>query len=189
MALSDVALCSNALTRIGAHAINSFDDGTVEANLAGALYTPIRDGIISSFGWSFAMQQAQLAQLTTPPLADYEYAFQLPNDFLRAISAGVSALGRGLKYRIFQNTLQCNSNEVTLTYLARPAEADCPPFFDTAVIARLAAEFCIPITESTARAELLFQLADKEYARAKLIDSQQETPVAVEDFTLIETRH
>lgn len=189
MTLSATALASRALIRIGAHAINSFDDGTVEADLAGALYTPVRDGMLSLFGWSFATTQAQLGRLSTAPIADYEFAYALPNDFLRAISAGIPGAGRGISYRIYQNALHCNADEVTLTYIYRPAEIDCPAFFDTALIARLAAEFCIPITESSARAELLFSLADKELARAKQVDSQQETPTAIEDFSLIEVRH
>jgi hypothetical protein len=188
MTLSATALSSLALQRIGAHAINSFSDGTVEANIAGALYQPIRDGLISSFPWTFATEQATLAQLTTPPLADYDYAFALPNDFLRAISAGVSVKGSGIRYRIYQNALHCNFNTVNLTYIFRPLEANCPAFFDTAIIARLAAEFCIPLTESTARAQLLYELANQEYARARQIDSMQETPNAITDFTLVEAR-
>lgn len=188
MALSAVAIASRALLRIGTRAINSFDDGTVESDLAGALYTPIRDGLLSSFGWSFATTQMELVRLANAPLADYDYAFQLPNNFLRAISAGVPGLGRGITYRIYQNALHCNLDAVTLTYIYRPAEIDCPAFFDMVLIGRLAAELCIPITESTARAELLFKLADDELRRARQIDSQQETPGSIEDFSLIEAR-
>jgi hypothetical protein len=188
MTLSAVALASRALLRIGTRAINSFDDGTVESDLAGALYMPLRDGLLSSFGWSFATTQKELVRLASPPLADYDYAFQLPNDFLRAISAGVIGTGRGIRYRLYQNALHCNLDAVTLTYIYRPAEIDCPAFFDTALIARLAAELCIPITESTSRAELLFSLADKELQRARQIDSQQETPSSIEDFSLLEAR-
>ena len=38
MALNDVALCSRALIRIGAAPITSFNDGTAESEIAGALY-------------------------------------------------------------------------------------------------------------------------------------------------------
>jgi hypothetical protein len=55
-------------------------------------------------------------------------------------------------------------------------------------VARLAAEFCLPLTENSARAERLTQLADDELRLARLVDSQQGTPGKVEDFTLIEAR-
>ena len=75
-----------------------------------------------------------------------------------------------------------------LTYVFRPDESAFPPFFDQALIARLAAEFCLPLTESTTRAEALHRLAEAEFRRARLIDAQEETPPAVGDFTLLGAR-
>ncbi|MHA1597621.1 MAG: hypothetical protein ACTSV1_02780, partial [Alphaproteobacteria bacterium] len=63
-----------------------------------------------------------------------------------------------------------------------------PPFFDQVLIQRLSAEFCIPLTESTSRSEVLYKLAEAEFRRAKTIDAQQDTPGRIEDFTLIGVR-
>jgi hypothetical protein len=49
-------------------------------------------------------------------------------------------------------------------------------------------EFCIPITESTSRAQFLFRLGEDEFRRAKLIDAQQHTPTAISDFPLVDVR-
>ncbi|MBF0355010.1 MAG: hypothetical protein HQL43_07235 [Alphaproteobacteria bacterium] len=188
MALSSIALCSRALLKIGASTIASFDEGTAEAEVAANLYPSIRDAMLSSHPWNFASGQTSLARLSAAPVADYAYAFQLPGDFLRALSAGVTGRGRGLDYRIAESRLHTDAEQVVLTYVFRPAETDFPPFFDSALIARLAAEFCAPITESTARAELLFKLAEDEFRRAKLIDGQQDTPTSIENFPLVDVR-
>jgi len=188
MALNDVALASRALIRIGAAPISSFDDGSVEAEIAGALFGPVRDGLLSAYAWGFATGQLNLTELATPPVADYDRAFQLPNDYLRALSAGTGHKGRGLNYRIARGALHTNAADVILTYIFRPEEEEFPPYFDQALIARLAAEFCIPITESTSRTETLFSLADNEYKRARQIDAQQDTPNAIEKFPLVDIR-
>ncbi len=188
MALNDVALCSRALIRIGAAPITSFEDGTAESEIAGALFGASRDALLSAYGWSFASGQVELTQLETAPIADFSYAFQLPNDFLRAISAGNGGRGRGVRYRIARGALHTNADAVTLTYIFRPEEEEFPPYFDYALIARLAAEFAIPVTENTSRAEALYDLANKEYARARQIDAQQDTPNRVENFSLIDAR-
>jgi len=188
MALSDVALCGRALIKIGAAPINGFDDATAEAEVAGALYGPVRDALVSAHPWRFATAQAVLNRLTDVPAADYAHAYQLPPDLLRLLSAGDGGRGRGLDYRVSERRLHCNAAAVTVTYVFRPAEADVPPFFDHALIARLAAEFCIPLTENTSRAETLTKLAEDELRRARLIDAQQDTPRRFEDFTLIEAR-
>jgi len=188
MALSAIGLCSRALLRLGATTIASFEEGTAESEVAANLYPPIRDAVLSSHPWSFATAQGTLPRLAADPVADWEAAYQLPADFLRVLSAGPDGAGRGLSYRLAEKRLFCNSDDVTLTYIFRPEEAAFPPFFDQMLIARLTAEFCIPITESTTRAQFLFRLAEDEFRRAKLIDAQQHTPVAIADFPLVEVR-
>jgi hypothetical protein len=188
MALNDVALCSRALIRIGAQPITSFDDSTAESEIASALFGPIRDSLLSSYAWSFASGQIALNQLAASPIADYQNAFELPSDFLRATSAGGGGRGRGLNFRIARSELHTNASEVVLSYIFRPNEEEFPPYFDTVVIARLAAEFTIPLTESTTRAEAMFRLAEQEFARARQIDAQQDTPGKIERFTLTDIR-
>jgi len=188
MALSAIALCSRALLRLGARSIASFVEGTSESEVCANLYPVARDALLSAHPWNFATGQAQLARLSAVPVADYSYAFQLPSDFLRAMSAGGSSRGRGLHYRIHERRLHANSEEVTLTYIFRPDESGFPPFFDQTLINRLAADFCLPLTESTSRAELLEKIAEESWRRARLIDAQEETPRAIEDFNLITAR-
>ena len=188
MALSKIALCSRALLRIGAASIASFDEGTAEAEVSANLFPPLRDALLSAHPWSFASAQMSLPRLTAEPLADFANAFQLPSDFLRALSAGQGGRGRGLDYRISERRLHTNASEVVLTYIFRPREEDFPPFFDQALIARLSAEFCIPLTESTTRSEALFKQAEAEFRRAKTVDGQQETASRFEDFTLTQVR-
>jgi hypothetical protein len=188
MALSDIGLCSRALIRIGASPITSFSDGTAESEIANALFGPIRDALLSAYAWSFASGQVALSQLMDSPVADYDHAFQLPEDYLRALSAGTGARGRGLNYRIAHGALHTNSDSVILTYIFRPGEEEFPPYFDQALIARLAAEFTIPVTENTSRAETLYKLAEVEFQRARQIDAQQDSPNRIENFSLIDAR-
>ncbi|NFV80796.1 hypothetical protein [Magnetospirillum aberrantis] len=188
MALSAIALCSRALLKIGAATIASFEEGSAEAEVAANLYPSIRDALLSAHPWNFATGQISLPQLVTAPVADYAYAYQLPADFLRALSAGIGGRGFGVSYRIAENRLHADVDNLVLTYVFRPEEVSFPPFFDQSLIARLAAEFCIPLTESTTRAEMLFRLAEDEFRRAKLADGQQDTPQALTDFPLVEVR-
>ncbi|OFX12560.1 MAG: hypothetical protein A2516_06275 [Alphaproteobacteria bacterium RIFOXYD12_FULL_60_8] len=188
MALTSIALCSRALLKLGANTIASFDEGTVESEVAANLYPFLRDGLLSAHPWSFASAQIALPRLAAAPVADFQYAYQLPPDFLRVLSAGTGGRGRGLPYRLEENRLHANAEEVILSYIFRPDERSFPPFFDQALIARLAAEFCLPITESTTRAESLFKQAEDEFRRAKNIDGQQDMPTTFEDFSLTEVR-
>lgn len=188
MAYTDISICSNALLKIGADSITSLQDGTAEAEVAANLYPMIRDGLLSSYPWSFAVGQKSLPRLADVPLVDYSYAFQLPNDFLRVLSAGSGKNGRGKEYRIIENRLHTNSPEINLSYIFRPHESLFPAYFCELLIARLAAEFCLPLTESTTRTEYLQKAFTELEKRTRLTDAQQSTPSRFEDFTLVEAR-
>lgn len=188
MTLSDVEICSVALVKIGANGIASFDDDTLEADVASRLYEITLQGLLASHPWHFTLAESDLAPIDEPGQGGFSNVFELPTDQLRIISAGGSHRARGLDYRVAGNRLFCNSGRVVLSYQRRPDTATFPAFFVQALIARLAAEFCLPLTEGTSRADALYKLAAAELKIARLIDSQQATPRAVEDFTLIAAR-
>lgn len=188
MTYTSISLCSKALLKIGAATITSFEEGTAEAEVAANLYPYIRDGLLSSYPWSFAVTQTRLPRLQDVPVADYKYAYSLPNDFLRIISAGAGARGRGIEYRIVENTLHTDLQNVILTYIFRPDEYNFPAYFCEALINKLAFEFCIPLTESTSRTEFLGKLYEDAVKQARSVDAQQDTPSRFEDFTLVEVR-
>ncbi len=188
MALTDIGLCSRALIRLGAQPITSFDDGSAEAEICGALYPQSRDALLSAYGWGFATAQIELAQLTETPIGGYKYAYALPNDFLRGLSAGSDALSHGIDYRIMRGNLYSNSEKIILTYIYRADESEFPPFFETALIMRLAAELCIPLTENTSRFDAMMRIAETEFSKARQIDAQQDKPQRLRSFPLTDVR-
>ena len=188
MSNTNISICSKALLKIGASSITSFEDGTAEAEVAGNLYPYIRDALLSSYPWSFALTQVKLARLEEGPIADFQYAYMLPSDFLRIVSAGSGGRSRGLEYKIVKDCLYSNLAQINLTYLRRPDEENFPAYFTEALINKLAYEFCIPLTESSTRAEFLSKIAEDSVSRARSIDAQQSTPSCFEDFSLVEVR-
>lgn len=188
MPFTDADLCSAALVKLGAAPLASLADARIEADVARRLYPIHRDALLASHPWAFCLAQATLVRDTAAPLADFAYAYLLPADLLRTLSASSQGGGRGLVYRIAGTRLHTDSASVTLRYQRRAAEADFAPHFVSALVARLAAELCLPITENATRAEVLHRLARAEAQLARLVDSQQSTPKALSDLSLIEAR-
>ncbi len=187
--LSDVDASSKALLKLGMEPIQSFGEGTAEAEVAAGLYLCVRDTLLSAYPWSFATAQVSLPKLAAVPAADFAFAYQLPSDFLRAISLGGSQnVGRGAQYRIREKQIHTDATPAMLSYIFRADESATPPFFDAVLIDFLAANFCPPLTESNSRTQVLVQYAERSLSRARMIDSQQQTPSQFEDFTLIEAR-
>lgn len=187
MAMSRIDLCSRALLKIGANPIGSFAEGTAEADVASNLYDYVRDALLSAHPWHFATTHKKLAAL---PVSEEESsgAYALPADCLRVLHAGSQEGGSGLVYRLSNRTLHTAAAEVFLTYVFRADEADFPPYFDKVLIAHLAAEFCIPLTDSASRWEGLRKIAEDDFRQARLINAQQATPARIDDFCLVEAR-
>lgn len=188
MPLTDVELCSAALVKIGAAVITSLEDETAEADVAKRLYEMTLQGLITLHPWHFTLTQSELSVLDEAPQAGFSRVFSLPQDILRTISAGADSRATGSIYHVAGPRLFADANRIFLNYQCRPSTADFPPFFVQALVARLAADFCLPLTEGTSRSEVLYRLAAAELRVAKLADSQQATPRAVDDFTLIMAR-
>lgn len=188
MSYTKIDLCSRALVKLGAHPIASFNEATAEANVCTQLYESTVESLLAAYPWRFALEKTELARLALTPSADYQYAYQLPNNYVRVLSAGNGMKSQGLKYKIVGNTLHTNAEKVIISYIARPDETAFPPFFSNALIARLAAELCLPLTESTTRTDYMYNRAEEEFKAAKLTDSQQDVPACFQDFSLIEVR-
>lgn len=188
--MSDTAitLCSKALVKIGAKSITSFLEETAEAEVANQLYEPCLQYLLASYPWRFALTQKTLARLGEKPVSDYQYAYQLPNDCVRVLSAGQDVKSSGLNYKIVGQKLYTNAEHVVLNYIRRPEENTFPAFFIDAFVEKLASEFCLPLTESTTRTDYVRKMAEEAITTARLVDSQQNVNLSFQDFSLIEVR-
>ena len=187
---SAIEICTAALNAVGAFRITSFDDNTAESDFAKTIYPVVRDGLLSSYPWSFAIEQFELSPLVAAPVADYDYAFALPAAVLRIISVGdtTSGYGRGVDYRVRGRNIETDTAAITITANVRTAPQSWPAYFDTALIALLSAEFAVPITESNTRHEAMIAVADRAVRMAKNSDAQGHTPGAIEGFSLVSVR-
>ncbi len=186
-ALTDLQLCNAALVKLGATPITGLDAGDAAASIAQTLYPLVTEAVLAAHPWSFTLKRAALTALADPPPVDFRKRFALPGDFLRALY--IDNRGASPRYAILGDELHSDADRVVLTYQFRPPEATFPPFFRTALTARLAADFCIPLTENSSRAEALDRLAERELERAWVIDRSQDTPPLIADDTLTRVRY
>lgn len=187
--LTDVRLCSRALLVLGANTIASFGEDTTEVEVASNLYPGVRDALLAGTAWSFATRARSLAELAQVPTVDYAHAYQLPSDCLRPLSLGGDGQGDGLAYRIQGGQVHSDAEPpVILRYLARVPESAFPVYFVQALVARLAAEFCLPLTESDSRAEFLYRRAELELRTARMAEARAATPATLGTSVLIDVR-
>lgn len=199
---TDVSICSDALINLGASPISSFTEGTDSAQACDRLYPDLRDTLLSTYVWSWTLKKVQLARLSTNPINEWEYAYQLPGDQLTgalAVFENDSSSQRSVRYgwELYGDQLYTNMETVYIDYQATVSESKMPPYFVRLLKTALAAELAIVITDQASKADYFRALAygsPSENGRggrmreAMNIDARGQSTQIVEDYSLIQVR-
>ena len=160
-----IELISSALILIGANPISSLSEGT-EGLVADSLYEDTYTGLLASHSWRFATKKKQLSRLTEAPLNEFMYQYQLPSDMIT-----IERVYSGSDYEVFGDKLYSNQLTVAIDYRYRVDETILPDYFALTLKFLLAAQFAIPITDNSQRAQTYEGLYERQLSRAKFIDS------------------
>lgn len=168
-------ICSGALTMLGCEPISSFDEGTTEANLCKQNYKLFKDSLLASYPWKFATRTVKLPVLEEKPITEYRYMYEPPIDALRYIKAQSCTNNTPVEYQIRKGKLHTNSESLKVTYIYEVPDEELPAFFVEVLIAKLSAEFCLPLTEGSSKAELFEKKFQIKLTQARNLDAQQST--------------
>lgn len=187
MATTDISIVNGSLVMVGADDINSFDDDTLEARLAKSVYTDTKQTLLQYYPWRFSLKQVDLggALLEEPLFRKWKYKFQLPADTLRVIS-----LEDEEDYEVLGDEIYSNVTPCRMIYQRKITEQDMPSYFVRTLQYHLAAIFSISLQEDKNKMDLFDRRADKETARARQIDAQQQPNQRISDknFSLLNIR-
>ena len=182
-------ICSRALILIGAEPISSFDDGTTEATVAVNMYEDVVQSALVNSRWRFATNQKVINRLTDAPTGRYDYAYQLPSDMIMLHGATVN--GNLIEYQVYGDKLFADTTEtdtVIVDYSFRASEVDFPSYFTLAVEFSLAIIFATSIARDASLASLMTERAESSMAKARSLDSQQQTTRKLETSRFLTAR-
>tara|TARA_B100001989_G_scaffold110866_1_gene77784 strand:- start:5175 stop:5768 length:594 start_codon:yes stop_codon:yes gene_type:complete len=182
-------ICSRALILIGAEPISSFDDGTTEATVAVNMYEDVVQSALVNSRWRFATNQKEINRLTDAPVGRYDYAYQLPSDMIMLHGATVN--GNLIEYQVYGDKLYADTTEtdiVIVDYSFRASEVNFPSYFTLAVEFSLAIIFATSIARDASLAGLMTERAESAMAKARSLDSQQQTTRKLETSRFLTAR-
>ena len=173
---SAVDISARALTLIGANPISSFSETSTEAQIANNMYEDVAQASLCQTRWRFSTNQAVLNQLSDVPTGGFDVAHQLPVDTLMVHAITVSDLL--IQYSIYGDKVFSNSStsdELVADFTFRANETSWPSYFTLAVEYQLAAIFATSIARDDGLANAMEQKAERLMAKARTLDSQQQT--------------
>lgn len=168
MTSTNVSICNEALSMIGAKTIQSFDDNAENARRCASIYASTRKALLRMHPWSFAKKRAQLAPVTTHPTFGYENSFPLPRDFVRVISAGVE------EYEVEARHILANTNLINLVYVSDEDNEELwDSLFSECMSLYLVHKLAKPISGSNAEADSAWQKLQNMLKQARAINGQE----------------
>jgi len=185
MAITETSICNSALSKIGADRINSLTEDSKEARLCNEQYAKLRNEVLRSHPWNFAIKRKSLSLSAETPTFEYDNFFPIPSDCLRVLKVNDT----GVKFKIEGNKIATDNDEISIMYIAKITNTALFSVDFAEVLAwRIAADLAYSIVQSrTVWADTM--AIYREFLRnARSMDAQEGSP---EDFiadTWIESR-
>jgi hypothetical protein len=184
-----------ALRRIGADRVSSMEnDSSKEARVARDIYDEARRDVLNHHAWNFAIRREQLTASATEPEFGWDYAYPLPDDFVRMVSVHPGEDDDAtVPYKLeFQDgddrVVLCNSNQVYIRYVFDNEDVNTwSASFRDVLAWRLARDFAAALSKSAAAAEGADRALTRALTRSKSIDGIEDWPekMAEGDWTTI----
>lgn len=172
VAISEVQICNMALGKLGERrTITSLTDQDSEpARICNTHYEHVRDMLLESHTWNFAMSRASLSLDSTSPAFEFSNAFQLPADCLRVYDLWNSESD----YEVEGRLLLTDDGSAKIKYISKETNpVKFSKLFVEALATRLAAEIADQLSNSRTRRAQLLQEFKVKVKEAKMRDSQE----------------
>jgi len=198
---SETDICNMSLDRIGHQTITSLDQGTKAADLCSRNYARVRDALLRSHPWNFAIKRATLALTATTPNHEFDYQHSLPSDCLKVIRTNWEAdftsgsaiygfpgvhgyAGSNVPYRIEGRYLVCNETTAKIEYIAQITDtAQFDELFIDVLAQRLAAEIGMALMDNASAVKGLWDIYTQKLNEARMTDATEGTPREVVDLS------
>ena len=152
--------------------------GTPEANFCDDRYAEIRDWLLESHPWNFAVKRAKLNQTANTPVIKFDYEYTLPTDYIRAVAVYSDDEGLGIvDHKIENGKVLSSASEVWLLYVAKVTDPNkMSPLFREALASAIAVEAATNLVESNTLYDLMQRDLEKAIRRARSADAQSDLP-------------
>lgn len=170
MAVTQVSICNSALIKCGSITISSIGQNTREARLLNSVWDKVRDELLRSHPWNFAIKRATLSPTATTPDFEYDYEYDLPNDCIRILDEEYSDTDYVIEGR------KILSNEATLSfrYIYRNEDVDTwDSSFAETMAWRLAQEISYALAPNSALQDRLEAGFKRSMSEARNVDGSE----------------
>lgn len=161
------------LAHVAAPGITSSFEDSPTAAVANAAYSRSLDYCLSLYDWTFATREKFLAPSAEITSASFKYAYPLPPDCLRILSARRDKTNQIEQYDILEFSIHTDADAVLLRYISADAAETMPDAFADALAWRIAIEISPNVEHGGTNVGKYVQLYEQALDAAKVWNDQQ----------------
>lgn len=184
---SQVAICNQALVKVGASRIITITDDTKQARALLAIYDIKRDAELAANPWTFAIKRTQIPASSTAPAFGWAYAYPVPTDYLAMVEVGEDFTfydsDTGALFAIETDSnggiaiLTDQGSPLNVRYVSRVINSGLfTALFVESFACRLAAEVCEELTQSSSKKEALWGEYRRSIREARRMNAIEQPP-------------
>jgi len=179
---SETSVANMGLRFIGQTAIVSRTDGSDNANIVNDIFDDVRDDLLRSHPWNFATKRIKLAQSSTLPVFEFDFAYPLPADWISTMSvhsndAGHSTVLHRMELIGTQRAIVSSADQIYLRYVAQITDPNLwAADFRRCVSLAIGRDLAVAIASSNTLQDQLNKQLSKTMARARSADAIGASP-------------
>ena len=189
MANSKTDIVNHALLALGHRTILSFNDPSIEAQLARATYDTKRDAVLRAHPWNFSIKRASISADSETPAWEFDSQYTMPSDCLRVLELQNEDMDVG-RWRIEGRKILTNIGApLNIRYIFRnEVVTQYDPLFVEALSFRLAMDWVEPLVKAANLKEVMMAAYQEKLSEARTMDGAESTPLKIEADTWIDVR-
>ena len=187
--MSEVSICNQALGLVGANSITALDDDQREAKLCQLNYEPVRDAVLAEHAWTFATKWLDIPAVANPSPGEFPNEFPLPPDVIAVLFVGQN-YRHPENWQVENNAIRASVQTCRCQVVYQVTDTSkFSSMFTQALVARLASELAIPITNSRTLMENMYALYERKVQMAAAKDNQQGRSRRIRSTWLVNARN
>ena len=183
--MDKIDISNLALTKTGGMPIQDINDPYDEnARLCKLIFDPVLEEALREYPWNFSLDMTTLSQIAEEPEFDWQYKYQLPNDYIRIIRTENED-----PYKIMGGELYTDITPCKVLYQKTISDLNMvDSSFAIALSTELAVRLSYTLTQSRAQTDALIQEAKYAWTKARNIDSAESPLDRVQQSKWLEGR-
>lgn len=178
MYTSELEIINSALIKVGAERITSLTADCKSAKICREIYPRVRDKVISSHPWNFAINRVELGLVSGTPEYGFDCMHQIPVDCLRVLEV----YDAGDKWRREGDKILSNSTTAKMRYIKKETDVTkYTAYFGELLSASLASEIAYALTQSTTLRDTLKAEEKDSLRNARSYNAQERSADSLND--------